>query len=86
MLIRVNNVQAKQLQSGDEDNGLLSELKGVPASITQSIWERSWPTLFSGMIVVDLAYIDDSLAVFNLDLLGRMNGKRICARKEPDFF
>mmetsp|Transcript_35677 Transcript_35677/g.75162 ORF Transcript_35677/g.75162 Transcript_35677/m.75162 type:complete len:302 (-) Transcript_35677:128-1033(-) len=94
MLIKVNNVQSEQLmQSGgsggemNEDNdGLLGDLKGVQLSITQSILEKNWPTLFSGVVVVELAYIDDDLAVFDLDFLARVKGKRICARKEPDFF
>mmetsp|Transcript_35512 Transcript_35512/g.65116 ORF Transcript_35512/g.65116 Transcript_35512/m.65116 type:complete len:250 (+) Transcript_35512:79-828(+) len=85
MLIKVNNVQPKQLQS-EIDDGLLSELKGLTVPITQTIIEKNWPKIFSGVVVVDLAFIDDNLAVFDLDFLARVKGRRICARKEPDFF
>ena len=85
MLIKVNDVQSKQLQS-EMNDGLLSQLKGVSVPITQTIIEKNWPKIFSGVVIVDLAFIDDNLAVFDLDFLARVKGKRICARKEPDFF
>ena len=88
MLIKVNNLQstpAEQQREGTDDT-LLSELRGLPASITQSILETNWGTIFSGLVIIDIAFIDDNLAVFDLDLLARVKGKRICARKEPDFF
>lgn len=87
MLIKVSDVHSKQLlQSEDMNNGLLGELKGVPVSITQSILEKNWSKIFAGVVTIDLAYIDENLAVFDLDLLARVKGKRICMRKEPDFF
>lgn len=87
MLIKVDNVQSKQMIESEDGGGrLFSELKGVPMSLTQSIIEKNWPKLFSGVVIVDIAFIDDSLAVFDLDFLARVKGKRICARKEPDFF
>lgn len=84
MLINVKMVEIEQ--SENEDDGILSELKGVPLTITQSIIEKNWPKLFSGVVIIDLAFIDDNLAVFDLDFLARVKGTRICARKEPDFF
>lgn len=85
MLIKVNDVQSKQRQN-DKENGLLSEIKGATASIARSMLEKNWPTIFSGLVIADLAFIDDNLAVFDLDFLARLKGRRICARKEPDFF
>ena len=86
MLIKVDNVQSTQMIQSDDNGGLLSELIGDPVSIKQSIIEKNWEKLFSGVAVIDLAFIDDNLAVFDLNFLARVNGKRICARKEPDFF
>lgn len=86
LLIKVNSIETKQMQQNTEEEGLLNELKYISASISQSILEKNWPTLFSGMVIIDLAFIDDNLAVFDLDLLARLKSKRICARKEPDFF
>lgn len=85
MLIKVNDVRSKQRRN-DKDNGLLNELKGATASVARSILEKNWPTIFSGLVIADLAFIDDDLAVFDLDFLARLKGRRICARKEPDFF
>ncbi len=87
MLIKVSNVRTRELQSEEkEENGLLSSLKVAPSSISQSILEKNWSRLFSGVAVVDIAFLDESLVVFDVDLLARMKGRRICARKEPDFF
>jgi len=85
MLIKVNNVQSKKVQC-EMDGGLLSELNGRNLSIRRSILEKNWPTIFSGVLIVDLSFIDDNLAIFDIDFLVRMKGRRICARKEPDFF
>lgn len=85
MLIEVSDVQVKQIPS-DENDGLLNELKEAPLSLMQTILEKNWSKIFSGVAVVDLAFLDESMAVFDLNFLARVNGKRICARKEPDFF
>ncbi|KAL3762261.1 hypothetical protein ACHAW5_006370 [Stephanodiscus triporus] len=39
-----------------------------------------------GVVVIDIAFIDKNLAVFDLQLPRKSEGTRICARKEPDFF
>ena len=84
MLIKVSDVTTKQLQP-DKESGLLRELKDLPDTITQSIIEKNWKTLFRGVVVVDLAFMDEDLAVFDIDFLARIKGRRICARKEPGF-
>mmetsp|Transcript_7216 Transcript_7216/g.14879 ORF Transcript_7216/g.14879 Transcript_7216/m.14879 type:complete len:271 (-) Transcript_7216:97-909(-) len=92
MLIKVSNVQVQRRSHGEiqvqEDEGLFQDLKKVtaPGSIAQSILETQWKSLFSGVAVVRVNFLDDNLAVFDLDFLGRVTGKHICARKEPDFF
>ena len=89
LLIKVSNVQVKECQEELEgDEGLFQELKkrAAPGSIAQSILEKQWKPLFSGLVVVRVNFLDDNLAVFDLDFLGRVTGKHICARKEPDFF
>ncbi len=70
------------------DEGLFQELKkaATPGNIAQSILEKQWMHLFSGLIVARVNFLDDSLAVFDLNFLGRVTGKHICARKEPAFF
>jgi len=85
MLIKVNNIQPKKVQR-EMNGGLLSELNGRTLSIRRSILEKNWQTIFSGVLIVDLSFIDDNLAIFDIDFLARMKGRRICARKEPDFF
>mmetsp|Transcript_1025 Transcript_1025/g.1726 ORF Transcript_1025/g.1726 Transcript_1025/m.1726 type:complete len:93 (+) Transcript_1025:695-973(+) len=92
MLIKVSNVQVQRRRQGEiqvqEDEGIFQDLKKVtaPGSIAQSILETQWKSLFSGVAVVRVSFLDDNLAVFDLDFLGRVTGKHICARKEPDFF
>lgn len=88
MIIKVNNVQAKQAHI-EGNNGLnepFSPLKGGMLSMTHAFLERTWRTIFAGVVVIDIAFIDKNLAIFDLNFLARMRGTRICARKEPDFF
>jgi len=87
-MIKVSNVQVKECQKDLQgDEGLFQELKKVTgASIAQSILEKQWKALFSGLLVVQFNFLDDNLAVFDLEFLGRVSGTQICARKEPDFF
>jgi len=88
----VSNVQVRECQEDmhemEGDEGLFQELKkaATPENIAQSILEKQWRHLFSGLIVARVNFLDDSLAVFDLNFLGRVTGKHICARKEPDFF
>jgi len=94
LLIKVSNVNVERSQEQAQaqgDEGLFQDLKKVaeaaaPQSIAQSILETQWKSLFSGTAVVRINFLDDNLAVFDLDFLGRVTGKHICARKEPDFF
>ena len=92
LLIKVSNVQVREYQEDmhemEGDEGLFQELKkaATPGNIAQSILEKQWRHLFSGLIVARVNFLDDSLAVFDLNFLGRVTGKHICARKEPDFF
>lgn len=88
-MIKVDNVQSKKSHADDAIDGskvTMSDLKGVPTTIAASILEKNWQQIFAGVVIIDIAYIDESLAVFDLDFLARVKGKRICARKEPDFF
>jgi hypothetical protein len=88
MMIKVNNVQA--IQSHSEGYGGLNEsfspLQGVSMSITKSILEKNWQSIFDGIVVIDIAFIDENLAIFDLNFLARVRGTRICSRKELDFF
>ena len=88
MMIKVNNVQAKHAHSEGKDglNEPFSPLQGVSMSITKSILEKNWQRVFAGVVVIDIAFIDENLAIFDLNFLARVRGTRICARKEPDFF
>lgn len=89
MMIKVNNVQSKESQS-DNDNAefkaKLSDFMGIPSTIASLILEKNWQRIFAGMVIIDIAYIDGSLVVFDINFLARVKGKRICARKEPDYF
>ena len=82
MLIKVSNVQVQKRSQGEiqvqEDEGLFQDLKKVtaPGSIAQSILETQWKSLFSGVAVVRVNFLDDNLAVFDLDFLGRVTGKQ----------
>jgi len=84
MLIKVSNVQVQRRSHGEiqvqEDEGLFQDLKKVtvtaPGSIAQSILETQWKSLFSGVAVVRVNFLDDNLAVFDLDFLGRVTGKQ----------
>jgi hypothetical protein len=89
MLIKVENVHSKKTHSNNAIDGLkapLTDLKGVPTAIATSILEKNWQRIFAGVVIIDIAYIDESLVVFDLSFLARVKGKRICSRKEPDFF
>jgi hypothetical protein len=89
MMIKVGNVQSKKSHTENAIDGLratLTDLKEVPTTIAASILEKNWQRIFAGMVIVDIAYIDESLVVFDLSFLARVKGRRICARKEPDFF
>ena len=89
MMIKVGNVQSKKSHAENEIDGLratLTDLKEVPTTIAASILEKNWQRIFAGVVIVDIAYIDESLVVFDLSFLARVKGRRICARKEPDFF
>lgn len=86
MIIKVSNAQSSLIPNDIINAGPLGSLKGISGSITQSVLEKNWERIFAGVVIIDLAFIDDNLVVFDLDLLARVKGKRICARKEPDFF
>ena len=58
----------------------------LPMSIAMTILERNWRHIFAGVVAIDIAYVDKNLVVFDMNLLARVRGTRICARKEPDFF
>ena len=81
LLIKVSNVQVErsqkqvQVQGGQ---GLFQDLKkaAAPESIAQSILEKQWKSLFSGLVVIRVNFLDDNLAVFDLDFLGRVTGKQ----------
>lgn len=78
LLIKVRDVhvEAKQ-EEAQEGEGLFQDIKKVttPGHIAQSILETQWKSLFSGVVVVKISFLDDNLAVFNLDLLGRVAGR-----------
>mmetsp|Transcript_6183 Transcript_6183/g.9645 ORF Transcript_6183/g.9645 Transcript_6183/m.9645 type:complete len:278 (-) Transcript_6183:86-919(-) len=91
LLIKVSNVKVERSQEETQvqgEEGLFQDIKNAaaPQSIAQSILETQWKSLFSGTVVVRINFLDDNLAVFDLDFLGRVTGRHICARKEPDFF
>eukprot|EP00986_Skeletonema_menzelii_P005049 scaffold1782_cov153-Skeletonema_menzelii.AAC.5 len=81
LLIKVSNVQVEksqkklQVQGGQ---GLFQDLKkaAAPESIAQSILEKQWKSLFSGVVLVRVNFLDDNLAVFDLGFLGRVTGKQ----------
>lgn len=83
LLIKVSNVKVERSQEviQEMDEGLFQDLKKVaeaaaPQSIAQSILETQWKSLFSGTVVVRINFLDDNLAVFDLDFLGRVTGKQ----------
>ena len=89
MMIKVNNAQSKKSHTDNENAEFkpkLSDFTGIPSTIASIILEKNWQRLFAGMVIIDIAYIDGSLVVFDMNFLARMKGKRICARKEPDYF
>ena len=69
LLIKVSNVQVRECQEDmhemEGDEGLFQELKkkATPGNIAQSILEKQWRHLFSGLIVARVNFLDDSLAV-----------------------
>ena len=50
------------------------------------ILANNWKQIFAGIVVVDIVYIDNNLVIFDIDLLARLKGIRLCIRKEPDYF
>ena len=88
MIIKVTNVQSKQAQIVGNSglNEPFSPINEGALSITHAFLNRSWQTIFAGVVVIDVAFIDKNLAIFDLNFLARVRGTRICARKEPDFF
>ena len=95
MMIKANNVvqcakaqcDGRNNDDGHDNNGRMKNpVNNLPMSITRTILERNWKNIFAGVVTIDIAYIDDSLIVFDMNFLARFRGTRICARKEPDFF
>ncbi len=89
MMIKVNDVQSKKSHADNdiaEFKAKLSDFMGISSTIASLILENNWQRIFAGMVIIDIAYIDGSLVVFDINFLARVKGKRICARKEPDYF
>ncbi len=94
-MIKVNNVvqrakahcDGQNNGDGHDNNGRIkTTMNNLQISITRTILERNWKNILAGVVSIDIAYIDEGLIVFDLNLLARVRGTRICARKEPDFF
>ena len=60
--------------------------EGISAVIRNKILANNWKQIFAGIVVVDIVYIDNNLVIFDIDLLARLKGIRLCIRKEPDYF
>ncbi len=81
LLIKVSNVKVERSQEETQvqgEEGLFQDIKNAaaPQSIAQSILETQWKSLFSGTVVVRINFLDDNLAVFDLDFLGRVTGRQ----------
>ena len=59
---------------------------GISSIIRNKILANNWKQIFAGIIVINIEYIDNNLIIFDIDLLARLKGIRLCIRKEPDYF
>jgi hypothetical protein len=60
--------------------------EGISSIIRNKILANNWKQIFAGIIVINIEYIDNNLIIFDIDLLARLKGIRLCIRKEPDYF
>ena len=76
LLIKVSNVQVEAMQDSTQQSEDLLPSGIAPRSIAQTIFESQWRPLFSGTVIVQVHFLDEDFAVFNLDFLGRVSGKQ----------
>jgi len=78
--LKKNEAQQQKQQQQRRTN------EGISAVIRNKILANNWKQIFAGIVVVDIVYIDNNLVIFDIDLLARLKGIRLCIRKEPDYF
>jgi hypothetical protein len=78
--------EAKQQQQQQQQQQQRTNKVGITSIIRDKILANNWKQIFAGIIVINIEYIDNNLIIFDIDLLARMKGIRLCIRKEPDYF
>jgi len=78
--LKKNEAQQQKQQQQRRTN------EGISAVIRNKILANNWKQIFAGIVVVDIVYTDNNLVIFDIDLLARLKGIRLCIRKEPDYF
>jgi repressor of nif and glnA expression len=90
IISKVNNNNRLSSSSGLKKNEAQQQQQrtneGISAVIRKKILANNWKQIFAGIVVVDIVYIDNNLVIFDIDLLARLKGIRLCIRKEPDYF